>query len=955
MNKILIPANSNLINEVASYIKGKGKDYSSNMVVFPGKRPAHFLRRTLSEKERSSFIPPSIFSIDEFVDFIYEEKLGVKKRKISSSDAVAILFNIHCHTMSPLWEKSFNVLDGFLPIGLKVYEDLEELYIEDISVAKIKEVIPLFQEIAGHTSHILHSLSYYYEEFYKKVSKAGLSTRALRYRTVSEAIERVDFAAYRKVIFAGFFALTKSEGNLVRKLLSRENTLFIFQNGSGIKENIASLGITFDTRVDAANKPEIHFYSATDAHGQVLRLRDMIKGEIIDENTVIVVPSPETLFPLIYHTLTTISEEHYNISLGYPIQRTPIFGFLNNLMHLVSSIDNNRFYLPDYLKFVLHPYIKNIYFANSAESVVTRIMFHAIEERFTEKETKTFLYLDEIEHEKVIKDIIVKLSSFESSITIDALKQHLISIHDSTIRKFISFQNIGDFASRATEILLYIYERSTARRHRFFTPFFEDFIKVLEDVSRSMLKPMSFKETNGYFNFFRRYIAAYYSHFPGTPLRGLQVLGFLETRNLRFEKVFILDVNEEVLPAVSGGDTLLPFKVRKALNIPTYKEREKIANYYFETLIKGSRESHIIFIENDRKERSRFVEKLLWEKQKRERKTDTDGFIKTVQYRVSLKNRLPESIQKTAEVVELLKGFGYSPTSLNVYLKCPIKFYYSHVINLGEKGEISEELEKKAIGNFIHRILNKFFSERKGYLLSVNDIEISKMDNIVESQFEENYGKDPAGSVYLLKKQIKNRMKDFLENYQIPLVREQKITIIDTEVRIPNNNYIRYTINGQSFNLKGKIDRIEIREVNGVIQNYIIDYKTSATDEYLKIKFDKLNIEERETWFNSIGSIQLPFYLLLYSLQTGKNIGEIQCLFLLLGKNKIDKKIEASLFKSPDEIIHYQKIRTIIDKLLTEIANQDIPFKPPPNLKNTCSICEFRYVCGTQWIENRVP
>ena len=90
----LIPNNHDLIEAVASRLIKDGKDYTSNLVVFPGKRPSHFLRRAIAQKEQGAVIPPAIFSMDEFVDYVYAEKLGVINRKIESS--------IHFHIIGML-------------------------------------------------------------------------------------------------------------------------------------------------------------------------------------------------------------------------------------------------------------------------------------------------------------------------------------------------------------------------------------------------------------------------------------------------------------------------------------------------------------------------------------------------------------------------------------------------------------------------------------------------------------------------------------------------------------------------------------------------------------------------------------------------------------------------------------------------------------------------------------
>ena len=141
---LLTPAHD-LIGEVVSHLSGVNKDYSSNLVVFPGKRPSHFLRKALAEKEGSSLLPPRIFSMDEFVDYIDGEILGHRRRKLEPIDAVAILYKIHRTSPDPLGRKSFLAPDTFFPIGLKIYSDLEDLCIEGVSPCKVREILPVLR------------------------------------------------------------------------------------------------------------------------------------------------------------------------------------------------------------------------------------------------------------------------------------------------------------------------------------------------------------------------------------------------------------------------------------------------------------------------------------------------------------------------------------------------------------------------------------------------------------------------------------------------------------------------------------------------------------------------------------------------------------------------------------------------------------------------------------------
>ena len=120
MNVLLISPSENLVEKVAEQLIGIEKDYASSLVVFPGKRPSHFLRRLLADREKSSFIPPVIFSMDEFIDHVHDESLGLRGRKLEAIDAVSILYTLHAASPEHLGKKSFLTPDTFFPVGMKL-------------------------------------------------------------------------------------------------------------------------------------------------------------------------------------------------------------------------------------------------------------------------------------------------------------------------------------------------------------------------------------------------------------------------------------------------------------------------------------------------------------------------------------------------------------------------------------------------------------------------------------------------------------------------------------------------------------------------------------------------------------------------------------------------------------------------------------------------------------------
>ncbi|MCI0469553.1 MAG: ribosome-binding factor A, partial [Nitrospirae bacterium] len=471
MRLLLIPPSISLIDEIASHLCADGNDYSRNLVVFPGRRPAHFIRRAIARNLKSAFVPPLIFSIDDFVEYLCESD-GRPVKGLLALDAMAILYEIHEGSSGALKKGSFLSLDSFLSVGMMIYRDIEELYIEGINPSRLKTVDPLLTSlnITDDAKERLQSLAFFYDRFYKRVGELGFSSRSMRYRAAAEALGNADhdratvrqcdsaagnFGEFKRIIFGGFFALTHWEQEIFKTLSDKDGSVFIFHDGDGIPERLKDMQFDIsriERKDDVVEAPDLHFYSSPDAHGQVFALAGMLEksglinvdgGKKPDEDTVIVLPSSDGLFPLLRHCLSMYDGKDYNISMGYPLIRTPIYSFLNNMMDLISSIQDGLFYVPDYLKFALHPYTKNIYFKGSPE--ITRIMFHAIEEHLSEYESRGndgggfFIDISDLERdEKLFNDILKRLPETEGKISASDLSAHLRSIHDNTIRMFLS-------------------------------------------------------------------------------------------------------------------------------------------------------------------------------------------------------------------------------------------------------------------------------------------------------------------------------------------------------------------------------------------------------------------------------------------------------------------------------------------------------------------------------------
>ncbi|MCX7039671.1 MAG: hypothetical protein NT005_11145, partial [Spirochaetes bacterium] len=276
MNALLLGPGENLIDAVAGRIGESGVALGDAVVVFPGKRPAHFLRQRLAAGRAAGFLPPRIFSMDQLVDAAFEARQarsGGVLPKAEAIDAVALLYEIQLEAERPLGGDAFMTLDSFLPLGLKIHRDLEELEIERVPVRKVAEVQALIEvEVPERSRERLLALSRFYERFYSKVAENNLSTRSSRYVDAADRIEPCDLGSFQLLIFAGFSTLTKAERDLFGKAAAWPQSLFIFQDGPGLREKLNSLAVRHPAvspvadSSSATGRPEVHLSSSPDAH-----------------------------------------------------------------------------------------------------------------------------------------------------------------------------------------------------------------------------------------------------------------------------------------------------------------------------------------------------------------------------------------------------------------------------------------------------------------------------------------------------------------------------------------------------------------------------------------------------------------------------------------------------------------------------------------------------------------
>jgi hypothetical protein len=952
---LLLRPGADLIAEVGREIidfkataQGNMRDFSAISVVFPGKRPGHFLRKVLAERIGGPFIPPKIYSIETFIAHLYHDELGKTDAELSEIDAAAMLFEIHKSATSAWESGKFETLDGFLPLALKLFGELEELHLANQPANKIRSATASI-EFAG-----LASLYNYYERFYATLAARGIASRAMQYREIADRIGAIELRGCEKLLVAGFFALTNTERVIFNSLGSREHCTMLFQDGPQIGRHLKLLDISPEKTGAESAPPKICYVASPDTHGQIFALAASLRESaqpghvnesaktvgmphrIIDERTVIVVPAAESLFPLVHHALAQFEEDSYNISLGYPVARTPVFSFLMTVTEVVRTMHNSMIYVPAYLKFALHPYTKNIKLGKRAD--VTRMIFHAAEDAFAASPSQTFLSLEEIERGEWLDDAAAGIAAAEPKLTVEELRAHLTAIHNRTVRKLMAFSSLADFAQKCIEVLEYVYDESTAGLHPLFKRFAETLLTELQVISVSMLAKERFAAPAGYFAFLSGLIANSRVPFEGTPLRGLQTLGFLETRSISFDRVYVLDSNEGILPASTQTDLLLPQGVRQSLGLQTYKDAEEITEYYFGRLLRGAKEVVLYYAVNDRKEPSRFIEKLIWSEQQKAASLKHDPAA-SVRYTASLGDRAPLPVEKSTAVVEYLRKRSYSPSALDEYLRCQLRFYYHYALGLKEREEIDGDVDQTDIGKVVHAVLKQFFEPWKGRVLDSNAFDLKALSALVDREFALHCGSEPEGAKFLLKEQILKRVTAFVDEFQRQAADAADVTVQELEWNVKGKIH--------SFSFEGRIDRVE----QAGDELWILDFKTGRNIKHLKIDFARLDPADRQTWGEAIGSLQLPMYAALVAQTRGLAPEAVHCAYVLLGKQDLDgKSLVLPIEEGPERGASIRIVDEILEKLVREIADPMQPFNPPDDLRNTCPRCPYRTICGTQYL-----
>ena len=943
MGKIIeLPFSADLVKYLGDRLLiSKGKDLSNITVVFPGKRPEYYLRKFLSEKLSSPYFPPRIFSIDSFITELHREFFG-DFRMINPADGAWIIYQI-TKEEGPFKRDEFQSFDSFFFWGIKIYEAFDELDKNLIESSELKGLLeqPQFineefgiNEYPEGIRNLLNSITEAREKFQGRVEELEAKTKGMIYREVAEEIPKRGLPwEAEKIYFSGLSALTRSEGEILGWLLKNQDGEFIYQAEGKewtlfdyIKEWKGSEIIVEEFPVV---EPKITLHKGFDTHSQVTSAGLILKGKNpFLEETAIVLPDSRTLIPLLSNVLSFLPCE-YNISMGYPLQRTPVYALLDLVMKLQENRKNGLYYTKDYLNLIMHPYAKNLYLGK--DPMPTRILIHHIEELLI-KLNKPFISLEEVENLKdnrgrEIYELALVLIEKEG-IGKDELRGQLKWMHNLLIRGLENLTSLKEVSLAFSNILEELLKNSPARLYPFSGVFFSRFINFFENLGKSLFAKENIEDKDRIFSLIRYSLLQERVPFEGIPLKGLQVIGLLETRALRFRNVIVLDVNEDILPATEPVDPILPTPVRKHLGLPTYRERENIFRYYLMRLIKGAENVHLIYSESEERSKSRFIEEIVWDMEKKRGEGPEE---KTISFGVFLTPQKELEVEKSQKTMKKLLNMEFSPTKIDTYLKCPLKFYYQYILGLEEREEIETDVESRRVGSFVHKVLQRFYEPFISKDLSPLSLAEERMNNVIEEVFKD-YFKYQGGEFLLLKEVVKVRLGKFMEGEKAK--KGLKIIALEKDYNTP------IEVNGREITLKGRVDRIHLWDG----EYTVVDYKTGSS-----ASVPAKNIEEplhsREEMKKHIRSFQLPIYLYLFKNQYGfDDYSNINAVLYLIGNvfGSYEKMLFGKNFKGDRGELIEEIFLPSLRNLVSEILNQEIPFTSDHSDERLCENCPFR-------------
>lgn len=782
-----------------------------------------------------------------------------------------------------------------------------------------------------------------YTEYKALLESQSIAYEGMLYRQVIEQLD-VEALPYNKYIFVGFNVLNKVEHTLFKKLNEAGKAMFYWdydtfylnktphEAGEFIRRNLRDFPSELPASFfDNLNQPkEVTFIESPTENGQVRYLPQWIRENLTSqEKETAVVLCNEALLQPVLHALPD-NVKHINITMGFPFSQTPAYSFVNALMELHTSgynPNNGRYLFAEVISVLKHPYTRQL--SPEAEKL----------EQTLTRDNRFYPLPSELKQDNVLELL------------------------------FTPRRNNLDLCSMLSEALkevAVIYQQQAASHSDAFDQLYrESLFKTYTLVNRFHTLIES-KELNVQAGTFQRLLTRVMSSssipFHGEPAIGMQVMGVLETRNLDFRHLIMLSVNEGQLPKAGGDSSFIPYNLRKAFGMTTIDHKIAVYAYYFYRLMQRAEKVTLVYNTAtdgiNRGELSRFMLQFLIE-------WGYPVLRKQLEAAQSPQDSTPIIIEKTPDVMERMKSVFdirnnpkalISPSALNCYLDCPLKFYYKYVALLSAPDEVTADIDSAKFGSIFHYAAEHIYKDltAHGKLISKENLETLLKDEVrlqtyVDNGFKELFFNLPQneqpeynGIQLINSAVIVKYIQQLLRND----LRYAPFTFVGSEQRIFENIEICTSTGDIQSRIGGIIDRIDSKGES----LRIVDYKTGG-DADTPANVQSLFIPDKKR-SNYVFQTFLYASIVCKKLREKNDSRLVAPALLYIHRaasenySPVIQMGEPRKPKEPvDNFAQYEgDFRENLKTLLEDIFNPDISFTQT-EIEDKCAYCDFRALC----------
>ena len=815
-------------------------------VVFPNKRAGLFFNEYLAQESDSPIWSPAYVSISELFRSLSPWEVGdpvklvcelykIFRRETQSTETLDDFYFWGEMLISDFDDADKNKVDTD-----KLFSNLQDLrnimddytFIDDEQEEAIRQFFQNFS-IERRTAlkerfiSLWDVLGNIYKGFRESLASQNIAYEGMMYRHVIEHLD-VDKLPYEKYVFVGFNVLNKVEHTLFTQLKDAGKAVFYWdydefymkenrqavthEAGEFIRRNLRDFPSPLSGELfkNLSKPKEVHYIASSTENAQARYLPQWIRNNLTTpEKETAVVLCNEALLQPVLHSLPA-EVKHVNITMGFPLSQTPVYSFLIALLELHThgfNFKSGRYTFQSVVTLLKHPYTRQL--TGQAE---------LLEKELT-RNNRFYPLPGELGKDEFLTRLFTPLSG----------NLNLCIRLSETLQQVAGIYQANTSGTEDTDAFNQLYRESLFKAYttinRFRTLIEEDELTVQSETFRRLLVKI-LSTTN--------------IPFHGEPAIGMQVMGVLETRNLDFRHLVLLSVNEGQLPKSGGDSSFIPYNLRKAFGMTTIEHKIAVYAYYFYRLLQRAERITLMYNTSsdglNRGEWSRFMLQFLIEWPH----PITRQFLEAGQ---SPQGTSPITVEKTPDVMRRMQSLfdvranpkaKFSPSALNYYLDCPLKFYYRYVAGLSAPDEVSAEIDSATFGSIFHYAAEHIYKDltTHGKVINKEALETLlrndvKLQDYVDTAFKKLFFNVPQNEkpeyngVQLINSAVIARyLKQLLQND----LRYAPFTFIASEMEVDEPIDIQTPKGVIKSRIGGIIDRMDSKD--GTLR--IVDYKTGG-------------------------------------------------------------------------------------------------------------------------------